>query len=239
MLARLSTLIIASLLLGSCDISTGSVRMLIADYRQFDTDAVHYIFDEQSALSFVGVSAPPGMSAIDALSNDEADLALVENSTAFVSGIRAVLPVFESVLHILIRDDFEPGGSDRPLQNVDFYVANRSPAGIRFIEIVTRRQGLDRENYTISHSFDPQSTDIIVYFGPIDPGNTSWAKPGFTLISLANNLNPQRKFYEEGIGYTAPNMNPKMIQNIVDTNNLIAIVKYKVALVCESSESII
>jgi hypothetical protein len=76
---------------------------------------------------------------------------------------------------------------------------------------VTRRQGLARENYTISHSFDPQTTDIIVYFGPIDPGNTSWAKPGFSMVSLANNLNPQRKFYEEGIGYTAPNMNPKMI----------------------------
>jgi NMT1 family protein len=211
MLARLITLILTTLLLSSCDITTGTVRMLIADYRQFDADAVHSIFDEQSALSFIGVSSPPGMSAIDALSNDEADLALVENSTAFVSGIRTVLPVFESVLHILIRDDFEPGGFNQPLQNVEFYVANQSPAGIRFIEIVTRRQGLGQGKYSISHSFDPQRTDIIVYFGPIDPANTSWAKPGFTLISLANNLNPQRKFYEEGIGYTAPNMNPKMI----------------------------
>lgn len=210
MLQRLLPLTIA-LFLAGCDLSTGTVRMLIADYRQFDTDAVHAIFDEQSPLSFVGVSAPPGMSAIDALSNNEADLALVENSTAFVNGIRTVLPVFESVLHILIRDEFEPGKPDQPLQNVEFYVANQSPAGIRFIEIVTRRQGLAREKYTISHSFDPQNTDIIVYFGPIDPANTSWAKPGFTLISLANNLNPQRKFYEEGIGYTAPNMNPKMI----------------------------
>ena len=211
MLYRLTVAIVVLLSLTSCDITTGSVRMLIADASQFDTDAVHAIFDEQSSLSFVGVSAPPGMSAIDTLSSDEADLALVENSTAFVSGIRTVLPVFESVLHILIRDDFDPGEAEQPLQNLEFYVANRSPAGIRFIEIVTRRQGLAGEHYTISHSFDPQNTDIIVYFGPIDPGNTSWARPGFTLISLANNLNPQRKFYEEGIGYTAPNMNPKMI----------------------------
>lgn len=211
MLVRLSTLILATLLLSSCDLTSGSVRMLIADYRQFDTDAIHSIFDEQSALNFIGVSAPPGMSAIDALGNDEADLALVENSTAFVNGVRTVLPVFESVLHILIRDEFEPGASDQPLHHAEFYVANQSPAGVRFIEIVTRRQGLARENYTISHSFDPQKTDVIVYFGPIDPDNTSWAKPGFTLISLANNLNPQRKFYEDGIGYTAPNMNPKMI----------------------------
>jgi TRAP-type uncharacterized transport system substrate-binding protein len=208
---RLIFLLPALLSLASCDIVGGSIRMLIADYRQFDTDAVHSIFDEQSALSFVDVSAPPDMSAIDVLSNDEADLALVENSTAFVNGIRTVLPVFESVLHILVRSDMNPVDAEHPLQNVEFYVANRSPAGIRFIEIVTRRQGLAPEDYTISYDFDPQKTDIIVYFGPIDPGNTSWAKPGFRLVSLADNLNPQRKFYEEGIGYTAPNMNPKMI----------------------------
>ena len=208
---RLIFLLLIMLPMASCTITSGSVRMLVADHRQFDAEAVRAIFEEQSRLSMVGVAAPPGMSAIDALVKDEADLALVENSTPFVNGIRAVLPVFESVLHILVRDDYKPPTNQEPLRGIEFYVANQSPAGKRFIEIVTRRQGLGPDDYTVSHEFDPERTHIIVYFGPIDPTNTTWAQPGFSLISLDNDLNPQRKFYEEGIGYTAPNMNPRMI----------------------------
>lgn len=208
---RLTVLLLLLFPLASCEITSDSVRMLIADYRQFDTDAVQAIFEDQSRLNFIGVAAAPGVSAIDALVNDEVDLALVENSTPFVNGIRAVLPVFESVLHILVRDDYNPPAPAESMRGIEFYVANQSPAGERFIEIVTRRQGLEPDDYTVSHEFDPQKTTIIVYFGPIDPTNTSWTRPGFSLVSLDNDLNPQRKFYEEGIGYTAPNMNPRMI----------------------------
>lgn len=197
--------------LAACDVTGGSIRMLVTDYRQFDAQSVQGIFADQSSLILDEASAPPGMSAIDALTADKTDLALVENSTAFVHGIRAVLPAFESVLHILVHNDFDPGDSEQPLSGADFYVANRSPAGLRFIELVTHRQGLDADQYNISHQFQPGVTDLIVYFGPIDPGNTSWAKPNFSLMSLDNDLNPQRKFYEEGIGYTAPNMKSKMI----------------------------
>lgn len=204
-------LLLATLLLISCDTTVGSARILIAEYRQFDSDAVHAIFEDQSRLTLIPAEAPPGTSSVDALTSDLADLALLENSTPFVEGLRTVLPVFESVLHILARDDLEPEDLGNPLNGADFYVANRSAAGIRFIELVTHRMGLTPDQYTISEAFDPGTTDIIVYFGPIDPSNTPWATPGYSLVSLDNELNPQGKFYKEGIGYTAPNMKPKTI----------------------------
>ena len=135
----------------------------------------------------------------------------MENSAAFVPGARAVLPVYESVLHIAIRDDYQPSKMVSPLQDANFYVANRSVAGTRFVEVVTRRQELAEGQFRVSQDFEEGTTDIIVYFGPINPEHTAWLRPGFSLVSLDNHLNPQREFYRKGIGYLAPNMKPKVI----------------------------
>ena len=64
---RLTFLLLVLLPIAGCEVTGSSVRMLVADYRQFDAEAVRAIFEEQSRLSFVGVAAPPGVSAIDAL----------------------------------------------------------------------------------------------------------------------------------------------------------------------------
>lgn len=203
--------ILAVTLLASCDIAIDPLRWHAINYRQFDSDEVQKIFTEQSNLDFESDAASIDVPVIDALTSGVADLGLVENSTLFAGGIRAVLPMFESVLHILVRDDFGSDQQGQPLAGKSFYIANQSTAGQRFVELVTRRQGLTAADYEVSSEFVPDETDIIVYFGPIDPENTSWTKPGFTLISLDNQLNPQRQFYRDGIGYTAPNMKPKII----------------------------
>ncbi len=207
---RVLTLFVVTLLTG-CEMANDPLRWHAINYKQFDVDGVQKIFQEQSSLRFIADGASPELSVIEALTSDQADLGLVENSTLFAEGIRAVLPMFESVLHILIRDDFDPSRLEQPLRGAAFYVPNQSTAGRRFVQLVTRRQGLTESDYTVSAEFQPGITNIIIYFGPIDPDNTTWAKPGFTLVSLDNHLNPQRKFYREGIGYTAPNMKPKTI----------------------------
>lgn len=195
----------------ACDMVDRELRMYVSDYRQFSAESLRAIFNEQSRLTIIDAGNFPDHSPLEILSDDEADLALVENSAAFVPGIRAVLPVYESVLHLAMRNDFEPEDFRNPLRKASFHVANRSAAGDNFVALVTRRQGLAETNYEVTNAFIPGNTDIIVYFGPIDPENTSWLPEGYSLVSLANRLNPQRKFFEEGIGYSAPNMKPKVI----------------------------
>ena len=76
---------------------------------------------------------------------------------------------------------------------------------------MTRRQELSADEYILSNEFSEGETDFIIYFGPINPAYTDWMRPGFELQSLDNQLNPKRKFYEEGISYTAPKLKPRTI----------------------------
>lgn len=151
------------------------------------------------------------MAPLAALTTGKADLAVVENSAAFVPGVRAILPVYESVLHLLIRSDIEVTDQRQSLAGASFYVVNQSEAGTSFVELITRRQGMTSKDYRISHSFEPGVTDLIVYFGPVDADNTLWYQPGYRFASLNSRFNPQRHYYEEGVGYIAPNMHPKII----------------------------
>ena len=70
---------------------------------------------------------------------------------------------------------------------------------------------IDPSDYRITNKLEPGETDVVVYFGPINPDNTSWYPEGYSLVSLDNPLIPQRQFFKEGIGYTAPGMNPTTI----------------------------
>ena len=126
-------------------------------------------------------------------------------------GIRAVLPVYESVLHIAVDPGYEPTDPDSPLRGASFYVANGSVAGRAFVELVIKRQELEPEDAHITGKYVEGETDFIIYFGPIDPGNVNWMRPGFVLESLDNELNPRRKFYEGAISYTAPRLAPRII----------------------------
>ncbi|PLW66835.1 TAXI family TRAP transporter solute-binding subunit [Pseudohalioglobus lutimaris] len=196
---------------GGCEYTAPNLRMLIDDHQQFAPKALQAIIEEQSGITLSQAEVPLDVTPLQALSNNNADLALIENSSAFVSGVRAVLPVYERVLHIALDDAYQPSDPQRPLLGADFYIANRSAAGSAFVDLVTRRQDLSTDQYKTSPVFEEGVTDFIIYFGAINPDNTTWMHPGFSLVSLDNDLNPQRKFYEESISYTAPNMKPKVI----------------------------
>lgn len=185
--------------------------MLVTDHHQVQPDALQAVFEKQSSVRFELAEVPADVPALEALVSDQADLALVENNVPFRPGVRAVLPVFESVLHLAVRDAFFADNPRRTTEGATFYVANRSAAGRSFVELVMRREGYEPDQYRISATFNEGETDFILYFGPINPGNTSWLPEGFSLVSLDNRLNPRRKFYQEGIGYNAPGMKPRII----------------------------
>jgi hypothetical protein len=209
-LALVALLAVLTLAIADFGLST-DVRMHPPGKTPFAPSALRKIFEEHSLANLVPAEDSTGMAPLSALTSGKADLAIVENSAAFVPGIRAILPIYESVLHVLIRDDIEVTDQHQSLKGASFYVVNSSEAGSSFVGLVTRRQGMEPGDYQLSYTFEPGITDIIVYFGPMDTDNTLWYQPGYRFASLNSRFNPQRHFYEEGVGYIAPNMRPKVI----------------------------
>ncbi len=197
--------------LGACSREPTVMRMLPPVDATIDPSSLQKIFSEHSNALIIPSEEARGMLPLEALTSNMADISVVENSAAFVSGVRVILPIYESVLHVLVRQDITRTESGQSLRDANFYIANNSEAGHAFVDLLTRRQGLTSGEYRKSEVFEPGITDLIVYFGPVDSENTSWYQPGYVFSSLNGRFNPQRKFYEEGVGYIAPNMHPRVI----------------------------
>jgi len=203
---RTAIALLAIVSLAACEAEEHKLRFYAPAYQNIDTAAMQGIFAERSQVRMTSASVHSGMSSLDALVAGEADLALVQNSASFTSGVRAVLPVYKSVLHVLVNNDFEPLDEDQPLKGTTVYIADNSDAGHRVINVFAKRQGLREDEFQVVNILPELPADLILYFGPINPDNLQWVQPGYQLVSLDSRLNPQLEFYKEGVGYLVPKM---------------------------------
>jgi TRAP-type uncharacterized transport system substrate-binding protein len=210
-LMRIGIVVLMLAVLSGCDELDSEMRLLPPAYQNVDQDALQEIFAERSGIDLTAAAPGTRMSALDALTNDVADLALVENSASFTPGVRAVLPVYQSVLHVIARKNFEPRDASVPLKGVTIYIADNSGASHRVLEVVAKRQGLTLDQLKFVDSPEGGNVDFILYFGPINPDNPSWYRPGYELVSLAKRLNPEREFDRDGVGYIIPKMHAAII----------------------------
>jgi hypothetical protein len=208
---RLLPAALAVLLLAACSGGSKELRVYPLQYQQLDPAAMQLVFEQRSGIRLSLAQPTAGMSALQALAENQADLTLVENSTPFVHGVRAVMPVYKSVLHLLARDDFLSADPDRPLLDASIHIANGSRAGHTFLELALRRQELGPEDYQLDAVLIPGETDLLIYFGPVNPDLHSWYQPGYRLLSLDNTLSPTSEFYQQGIEFVLPQMDPMIL----------------------------
>ncbi len=217
-IGRIVAALIILPLLTACEPSGEALRFLPPAYQNVDMEELQEIFEERSGVRLTLATVNTKMSALDALAEDVADLALVENSASFTPGVRAVLPVFQSVLHVLARQDFHPADSNQPLRGATIYIADHSNAGHQVIDTVARRQGLNPEDIKFVDTPMEGTVDLILYFGPINPDNPPWYMPGYELVSLAKRLNPEKELDRDGVRYIIPKMHsfaiPALTYNI-------------------------
>ena len=185
--------------LSACSRSPKEFRFVPPEYQSIDPVELQNIFEERSGVRMVKAQVEPGMSGLEALIADQADMAVVENINSFKPGVRAVLPVYQSVLHLLVRDGLKPENPDKPLENALIYVVDNSNAANLVLEVFAKRQGLSLNEYQVVTEHSPE-VDIILYFGPINPDNSGWYVPGYTLVSLDSSLNPQKESIPHGLG---------------------------------------
>jgi NMT1 family protein len=199
------------LVLSACNWGREEIRVYPRGYQAFEPTEMRRVFDEQSSLSIVAASVPEGVSCLDALTSDLADICMEDNSAAFVTGVRAVLPIHQSVLHVFIRDRFEPEEPSQPLKGATIHVVDSVNAGLELLHFLTTRQGLDPGDYTVATPLSGEEADVIFYLAPIDPLSTQVRRPGYKMISMDKRLSPESQFTEEWLRHTIRDMEPVVI----------------------------
>lgn len=177
-------------------------------HQSVDATAIDEILHREARIELQEAEPVYGISPLDALAQGLADVTITENSHPFVTGVRTILPLFPSVMHILIREDFD---ADNPPARVQVYVVNQSHAGRTFITLAAQRSNWFGGTAELAESFSPRETDMIIYVGPINPGNTSWYQQGYRLVSLDQLDGGRREFFEQGISYLVPQLEPARI----------------------------
>ncbi|MEP6391508.1 MAG: TAXI family TRAP transporter solute-binding subunit [Halioglobus sp.] len=208
--------IIVTLLLTftGCDLLPSDIRIHTPEDVALDLNALQNVFADSSVLQFTLVDVPTKMGAIEAITSQTVDLALIDNSASFEPGVRALLPVFKSVLHLAIRDDWTSGSPAELPAGTRFFVTDQSAAGKHFVHLMLQRAGLDEDQAEFDAQLQPGITDIIVRFGPVIPADTSWLPPGYSLTSLSEefqDIDSRTDLLREGMSYLAPSMSPTII----------------------------
>ncbi len=168
--------------MAGCEVGTRVLRMHVQNYQGIDPGELVSVFEQRAGIRLERIAAEPGESSMEALLSGKADLALVSNSTPFTAGIRAVLPAYEGVLHVLVREGVTKEDVILSLRNMHIYVANNSRAGREVVRVLAERQGLEPGDYAVESTFVPGTTDVIIYFGPVDPSYTTWFRPGYRFL---------------------------------------------------------
>jgi hypothetical protein len=200
-------LLLLILVLTGCDHSDSILRIHASDTFRADPKLMQEIFEQQTHLTIEDAAVDPGLSTVEMLISGQADLALVKNSVPFQTGVRAILPVYMSALHLLVRDDIDMWTNEQPLKGKEIHVTDGSVTGQRFVELVASRMGLDSSDYTLATEITPGQTDMIIHFGPVNTDNQRWFVEGYHLESLGlrgkdSALDPA------AIGYLIPQLKP-------------------------------
>ena len=196
--------------LGSCSQEPVELRLHALAHGTTDISELQLIFEKKSHLRLVPAQVDSASSGLDLLAKREVDLAMVENSSPFQSGVRVVLPAYRSVLHLQIREGLDFSDPVQPLLGTTIFITSGSPAGKAFIRMVASKQGLEEGQYRVVSELAPGETDVIIYFGPINTRNPSWYVPGYRLYSLDYD-DTERAMSSKAITYLMPQMQPKII----------------------------
>lgn len=197
--------------LSSCGYAETEFRMRGLEHMpKNEANPLAPIFAQNSHLRIVHVEIGSNASDLELLATGELDLGLVENSSPFQNNIRVVLPIYKSVLHLQVREGLDLSGTEQPLRDKSIYIIEGSAAGKAFLKMATSRQGLKSGDYEVTTSLRPGETDVVIYFGPINPRDKSWYLPGYRLYPLDDG-DVEHALSSEAISYLLPRMELKVI----------------------------
>jgi TRAP-type uncharacterized transport system substrate-binding protein len=113
----------------------------------------------------------------------DADLTIVENSIPFQRGIRTVVPLYPSVLHVLHEKGEDPSNFRELVAGKRVWLGARGGLSEWFVEILRRNAGVEPEAYTILDNRAQLRPQVIVTFGILDPSYSPEIGAGYEFYS--------------------------------------------------------
>ncbi len=194
------------LLVTACDHQQEELHFHFLNHKNVDEVALQEIFSQQTGITVTLANGQPGQSALNALLSGDTDLALVNRTRPFTTGVRAIMPVHKSVVHLLVPEKFATQADSRSLAGMRIHIVNNTLAGRRLVEVVAERQNLSSGDYELLDEVQPGATDLVIYLGPIDPSNPVWKESGFRLVHAAENPEGGSSLTRTGLSFLVPGM---------------------------------
>ncbi|MFK7829287.1 MAG: TAXI family TRAP transporter solute-binding subunit [Congregibacter sp.] len=171
--------------------------------------ALSSIIEEETGIRLrPDLTRKEGDDPLESLADGSADLAIVENTRGFQTGVRTVLPLYRGVVHMAARQDFNVADfiETGRLPRVQF--PNGSSTAHIVAELLFERAEVLPPEFETWRAGDAEIPDIIIYVGPINPANVSWLPDGFTLFSITTFDAAGAEFYIDGISFLVPQLQP-------------------------------
>jgi TRAP-type uncharacterized transport system substrate-binding protein len=148
---------------------------------------------------------------LDGLRSGEADLTVVENSVPFQRGIRTVLPLYPSVLHVLHETGEKPRNFRELVEGKRVWLGARGGLSEWFVELVRRHVGVPSHAFTIVEDRKEIRPHVIVAFGMLDPSISKEIAAGYEFYSGDRPEDLGRGSVADGISARFPQMRPFII----------------------------
>ncbi|MDP5054999.1 MAG: hypothetical protein NWP69_14520 [Congregibacter sp.] len=172
-----------------------------------DFAALSAIVQEETGISLKQSSSnAEDDDPIDALLGGSAELAIIENTRAFQAGVRSILPIYQSVVHLAVPQALDLGEFRRQGRLPKLQILNSSHTARVVLDLLFERASELPETYELWSAGDVGAPDMLVYVGPINPHNISWFPDGFTLVALSQFDAAGAEFYIDGIRYLVPQL---------------------------------
>ncbi|MDH4107411.1 MAG: hypothetical protein OEW35_03780 [Gammaproteobacteria bacterium] len=162
-------LAITCVLLASCSQRTDELR-LVMPVLAVDQGIAEQLANNVGARSDLDIDLvplPEGMTALDALSSGYADLAFEANTHPYRDGIATVMPLYPTVLHIVVREERVSADPARMLAGATVYAGPPDSASRLAVERIMTRLGLGEGAVRFAEDTSVP-VDVLIVYAPID-----------------------------------------------------------------------
>lgn len=140
-----------------------------------------------------------------------AELAIVENSVAWTEDVRALLPLYTSVLHILHRKGEAPTDLRELITGKRVFAGAEGGMARHLLLSIARARGIGPDHFTWTSDGTPGVADVMVVFAPPSPELAQQVASHYRLFTVDDPELVGRGALIEGVTLLYPQLEPFVI----------------------------
>jgi TRAP-type uncharacterized transport system substrate-binding protein len=204
----------ASLLLAGCSDTPTTLRIVSGPPQTNEQLATLLATASEEVETPVRLAPGPAVAnaeaALTALAEGRADLAIVENSVSYRQpGVRTVIPLYPSVLHIGVRRDRRAQTLGEVLRGATVFAGAEDAPARQLLKRMSSMYAWSGVEFTFVDSADSRP-DVVFIFAPIAPRSAPLLE-GYELLSLGSAEDLGRGSAADGLSLVAPFLRPFVI----------------------------